>query len=75
MEILNAVLAAIVEEVRGNRNRVAGMLALAMIAPMGVGLQEPVRTCWPFVKGTVGVRAQWLMKLLVEVIEGTCPAS
>jgi hypothetical protein len=43
------------------------------MAPIGAGLQEPPFNCWPFVIGSGTVR-QKLMKLLLEVRDGTWPA-
>jgi hypothetical protein len=42
------------------------MLSIEGMAPMGVGLQDPVVICFPLVMGALTVK-QKLMKLFVEV--------
>jgi hypothetical protein len=58
----------------GLTNLPLGSFALGMMRPIGTTLQEPSRTCFPSVKGTFWVK-QKLMKLFVEVNEGTWPAT
>jgi hypothetical protein len=52
-----------------------GIFEVEGMAPMGAGLQEPPLICSPSVIGRLDNVAQKLMKLLVEVKEGTSPAS
>jgi len=71
--ISNAVLALIVSPFFGLTNLAPGILFWATIMPIGVGLQDPSFTCWPLVN--VPWPMQKLIKLFVEVRDGTCPAS
>jgi hypothetical protein len=65
---VKAVFAAIVSPFVGDWNLVEGIAAVDGIWPMGMGLQDPVVVCRPFVIGVLGrVRAQKLAKLLVDV--------
>jgi hypothetical protein len=56
----------------GKRNLDEGMLSTEGIIPTGAGLHEPVLICLPLVIGKLGTVRQKLMKLFVEVREGTC---
>lgn len=51
-----------------------GMLSVLGMAPIGIGLQEPVVICCPLVIGASTVR-QKLMKLFVVVRDGDCPVT
>lgn len=68
--MVKAWLAGTVPKFAGNWNFEDGISVVAGICPMGAGLHDPVLICWPLVMGWFVV-AQKLMKLLVEVIEGT----
>ena len=48
-----------------------GMLEVEAITPIGAGLQEAVLICLPFVRGRSGTVRQKLIKLFVDVKEGT----
>jgi hypothetical protein len=74
IEIVKAVLALMVAKFVGNVNFDDGMLALEGMMPMGAVLHEPVAVCLPFVRGKSGTVRQKFMKLLLEVLDGTCPA-
>ena len=58
----------------GDTNLLDGMLFTLAITPIGAALHEPCLTCCPFVKGNLTV-AQKFMKLLLDVRDGTWPAS
>jgi hypothetical protein len=51
-----------------------GSLFLGAVRPIVVGLHEPVRICWPLVRGKLTV-AQKLMKLFSDVGAGVVFAS
>ena len=68
------VLAGMVSPFAGDWNFDDGIFVCAAMTPIGVWLHEPSRTCWPFVFSLSGKRRQKLMKLLVDVIEGSWPA-
>ena len=72
--IVNAVFALMVSKFFGLVNLQLGMLVLAAITPMGAALHDPVVICFPFVKGLSGTVAQKLMKLLLDVADGTWPS-
>ena len=49
------------------------MLLVEGILPIGAGLHDPFTSCSPLVRLTLGKLAQKLMKLFVDVSDGTCP--
>lgn len=51
------------------------MLSTDGMIPTGDGLHEPFLICLPLVIGKLGTVRQKLMKLFVEVREGTCPSA
>ena len=51
-----------------------GILSCAAITPIGVALQEPSMTCLPLVCALPGNCRQKLMKLFVDVSEGSFPS-
>jgi hypothetical protein len=71
IEIVNFWSAGIVSPFLGTVNLDDGMLLVEGMTPMGAGLHEPVRICFPSVIGRLGTVAQKLMKLLVEVSDAT----
>ena len=71
--IVKAVLAFRVSRFLGDTYLQEGMFVELAIRPIGIGLHEPVLTCWPLVIG-LPVVAQKLMKLLVDVNEAAVPA-
>jgi hypothetical protein len=68
--IVNAWFAGKVSPFFGTTNLLLGMFAVLAMTPIGAGLHDPPVICWPLVRGLFTVR-QKLMKLLVEVREGT----
>lgn len=58
----------------GLTNLEEGMLSTEGMTPIGAGLQDPVVICLPFVMGRFGTVKQKLMKLFVDVKDGTCPS-
>lgn len=69
--MVNGVLAFTVPKFVGNENFDEGMLSTEGMVPIGAGLQEPVVICLPFVMGSLGTVRQKLIKLFVDVIDGT----
>ena len=55
----------------GETNLTEGMLSVEGIDPIGAGLHEPVLICLPLVMGRFGTVKQKLMKLFLEVSDGT----
>lgn len=73
MVIVNGVSAAITSPFLGTVNFDDGIWSTDGMAPMGAGLHEPVVTCFPLVIGRSGTVRQKLIKLFVDVSEGTWP--
>jgi len=69
--MVKVVLDLIVPKFLGKVNLDDGMLSLEGITPIGAGLQDPVAICFPLVIGRFGTVKQKLMKLLVDVSDGT----
>jgi hypothetical protein len=59
----------------GKTNLAEGILAVEGIKPMGAGLHDPFVICLPLVIWKLGSVRQKLIKLLVDVSDGTCPGS
>ena len=59
----------------GNVNLDDGILSNEAMTPIGAGLQDPVSLCVPLVMGRLGTVRQKLMKLFVDVRDGTWPAT
>ena len=55
----------------GKTNFAEGIRSMEGITPIGAGLHEPDWICFPSVMGKFGTVKQKLMKLLVDVREGT----
>ena len=68
--ISNVVFAWIASKFFGVTNFEEGMLVEGAITPIGAGLQEPLKICWPFVRGRSTVR-QKLIKLFEDVRDGS----
>jgi hypothetical protein len=71
--ILNVAFALRTPLFVGNTNLAEGMLSVDGMRPIGAGLHDPVLICLPLVIGTPGAVRQKLMKLFVEVSDGTWP--
>lgn len=71
--MVNGAEAGIVSPFFGLVNFKEGILSTDGMSPIGAGLQDPEVICWPLVIGKFGDNKQKLMKLFVEVREGTCP--
>jgi len=63
MTTVNGVSGWTLTPLVGNWNLTEGMLSMVGISPIGVGLQEPVLTCFPLV---MALPTQKPMKLLLE---------
>ena len=68
--IVKSLLAGMVWPFLGKTNLDEGMFAVDAMTPIGAGLHEPVLICRPFVIA-LGTVAQKLMKLFVDVSDGT----
>ena len=75
IEIVNVVFDLIVAKFWGLVNFADGMLSTEGMTPIGAGLHDPVVICFPLVMGKLGTVRQKLMKLLLDVNEGTWPAA
>lgn len=74
MLIVKALFAATVPPFFGFVNFDEGILSTEGMTPMGAGLHDPVVICLPLVIGRLGTVRQKLIKLFVDVMEGTWPS-
>ena len=73
MLIVKALFAATVPPFFGFVNFDEGMLSTEGMTPIGAGLHDPVVICFPLVIGRLGTVRQKLIKLFLDVMEGTWP--